>query len=136
MPVNPQEVKILLAEDAMAMRKIEIKILKSLGFTDVVEANDGGEAIKKLQQEPGIDLVISDWNMPNKSGLDLLKWIRASAEFKTLPFIMATGQSDKAQENKAFDAGVSPGSAWPFRCVSFRQTAVRYGGRGTAGVSG
>ena len=50
MPVNPEEVKILLAEDAMAMRKIEIKILNSLGFTNIVEANDGAEGIKKLQQ--------------------------------------------------------------------------------------
>jgi len=107
MSVNPSEVKILLVEDALSMRKIEIKILNSIGFNDIVEASDGNEGIKKLQQTEGINLVISDWNMPKKSGLDLLKWIRSSAEFKDLPFIMATGQSDKAQEKKAIEAGVS-----------------------------
>ncbi|MEW6428368.1 MAG: chemotaxis protein CheW [Thermodesulfobacteriota bacterium] len=107
MPVDPSSVRILLAEDAMAMRKIEIKILNSLGFKQVVEAKDGAEAIRILQNEPGIGLIISDWNMPNKSGLDLLKWVRASEKGKNLPFIMATGQSDKGQEQKAVEAGVS-----------------------------
>ncbi len=107
MPVDPGRVKILLAEDAMAMRKIEIKILAGLGFTNVVEAKDGADAIRILESGEPIDLVISDWNMPNKSGLDLLKWIRADDRFRDLPFIMATGQSDKAQEKKAVEAGVN-----------------------------
>lgn len=107
MSFDPQKITILLAEDALSMRKIEIKILKSLGFAKIVEANDGDEAIRILQNRADIDLVISDWNMPNRSGLDLLKWVRASKDHTTLPFIMATGQADKKQEGRAVEAGVS-----------------------------
>ena len=107
MSVEPGRVKILLAEDAMAMRKIEIKILAGLGFTNVVEAKDGAEAIRILDSGEPVDLVISDWNMPNTSGLELLQWIRADERFRDLPFIMATAQSDKGQEQKAVEAGVT-----------------------------
>lgn len=110
----PQDIKILLVEDAAVMRKIEIKTLKNLGFEKIIEAVDGNEAIEKLQSMKDIDLVISDWNMPNKDGLELLMWIRKSEQFGKIPFLMATGQGEKKQEKKAIDAGVSSFVAKPF----------------------
>lgn len=114
MNFDPSQIKILLAEDAMAMRKIEIKLLKALGFTEIVEAVDGGEAIQYLEENADINLVISDWNMPNTSGLELLVWIRASENYRDVPFIMATAQSDKKQAYTASEAGVSCFISKPF----------------------
>ena len=68
MSAIPKEPTVLLVEDAAVMRKIELKALNSLGFEDILEAKDGDEAILKLESEEEIDLVISDWNMPNKGG--------------------------------------------------------------------
>lgn len=112
---NPtKKLKILLVEDAAVMRKIELKALQSIGFDDVLEAGDGDEAISKLEMTDGIDLVISDWNMPVRNGYELLKWVRSHDRFKKLPFIMATGEGDMKQEKKAVDAGVNAFIAKPF----------------------
>ena len=115
MKTNPKNVKILLAEDAKTMRKIEIKILNSLGYTDIIEAEDGLEAKKILENTKEISLIISDWNMPNMSGYELLTWVRTkSKKFQKIPFIMATAQSDKSQALKAKTAGVTGMVAKPF----------------------
>jgi len=114
MVFNPKDVQILLVEDTAVMRKIEIKTLKALGFEGIVEAVDGDEAIKVLQGDRKVDLVISDWNMPNKDGFELLCWVKGNAATAPIPFLMATGQGDKAQEKKAVDAGVNAFVAKPF----------------------
>ncbi len=115
MHTDPKDVKILLAEDAKTMRKIEVKILKSLGYTDVVEAEDGLQAKELLQKRKGITLIISDWNMPNMSGYDFLTWVRTkSKKFREIPFILATAQSDKKQVLQAQKAGVTGFVAKPF----------------------
>jgi ABC-type nitrate/sulfonate/bicarbonate transport system substrate-binding protein len=115
MPVyDPKQIKILLVEDQASMRKIEIKILKDLGFETIVEAEDGSVAIDLLQDADDIGLIISDWNMPNKGGYDLLVWVRAYKKYRDLPFIMATGQSDREQVGKAEKAGVSGFIPKPF----------------------
>lgn len=106
------EIKILIAEDAKTMRRIEIKALNELGYSNIVEANDGAEAIELLDES--IDLIISDWNMPNKSGLELLTWVRAEEKFKDVPFLMATAQSDKEHLKKAEEAGTNGFIAKPF----------------------
>ncbi len=114
MPIDPKEIKILLVEDALTMRKIELKTLKSLGFENVIEAGDGEEAIGRLQEEEGINFIISDWNMPKKDGYDLLVWVRQHGKYKNIPFLMATAQGETKQERKAVDAGVSSFVAKPF----------------------
>ncbi|HFQ81426.1 MAG TPA: response regulator [Desulfobacterales bacterium] len=102
----PEDIKILLAEDAKTMRRIEVNILNSLGYKNIIEADDGIHAKKLLQKTGDIDLIISDWNMPNMSGYDLLVWSRQkSKKFKKVPFIMATAQADKAQKDKVIKAG-------------------------------
>ncbi len=114
MSIDPKNVKILLVEDAAVMRKIEIKTLNALKFDNIIEAEDGNKAIEILEQDEGIDLIISDWNMPNMGGYELLVWVRANDKYKDIPFLMATGQGDMKQEKKAIVAGVSSFVAKPF----------------------
>ncbi|MHB8151346.1 MAG: ABC transporter substrate-binding protein, partial [Desulfobulbia bacterium] len=113
MALDPQ-MKILLVEDAGTMRKMEARILGQVGFTNIVEAKDGNDAMAKLGAEPDIALVISDWSMPNCDGYQLLQWMREHDAFKNLPFLMATGHGDKAYVAKAKEAGANGVVAKPF----------------------
>jgi len=109
-----KDIKILLVEDAKSMRKIEMKILASIGYENILEANDGVEAVEILESTAGIDLVISDWNMPNMSGYELLVAIRQHEQYQNVPFIMATAQADKEQAQKAEGAGCNGFIPKPF----------------------
>lgn len=107
-------IRILLVEDAATMRRMEIKILNQLGFKNVVEAVDGVDAIEKLNGDPNIQIIISDWAMPKKDGYELLKWLRAQEKYRSLPMIMATGQGDKESVARATEAGANGVVAKPF----------------------
>ena len=121
MRIKPADVKIILAEDAKTMRKIEISLLTSLGYTDVLEAEDGLKAKELLKNNKDVSLIISDWNMPNMSGYELLTWVKSqSKEFQKIPFIMATAQSDKAQAEKAKAAGATALVAKPFTAAELK----------------
>ena len=106
--------KILVVEDSKITRKMEIKALKSAGFDNFSEADDGRDAIEKLTNSDDVDLIISDWNMPNMNGYDLLKWVRSDEKCRDIPFIMATAQGEKKQSKIAEDAGVSNMVTKPF----------------------
>ena len=111
---NP-ETKILVVDDMLTMRKIVIKICKELGFSSLVEAEDGAKALAVLQEaNPPVGLIISDWNMPNVSGLDFLKRVRSDARFSKVPFIMVTAESEQGQVIEAIKAGVSNYVVKPF----------------------
>lgn len=107
-------IKILLVEDASTMRKMEIKTLNSLDFKNVIEADNGKTAIKVLEKESRIDLIISDWNMPEMDGFDLLNYVRSNEKTKSVPFLMATGRGEKKEVEKALEAGVSAFISKPF----------------------
>ncbi len=135
----PQDITILLAEDAKTMRRIEVNILNSLGYKNIIEADDGVHAKKLLQRAGDVDLIISDWNMPNMSGFDLLAWIRKkSKKFKKVPFIMATAQADKTQKDKVIEAGGTSVVPKPFtpdelnrkinQALGFKEKAVGISG--------
>lgn len=107
--------KFLVIDDMMTMRKIVIKNLKDLGYTDIVEAADGNLGWTALDTaNPPIQMVISDWNMPNCSGLDLLRKVRADARFTKLPFVMLTAEAEAAQVKEALVAGVTNYIIKPF----------------------
>lgn len=108
------QIKLLLVEDAATMRKMEVKILRQLGFETILEAVDGNDACEKLGAAPDIRLVISDWSMPGKDGYELLQWMRGQDTFRTVPFIMATGQGDKQHVAQAMEGGASAVVAKPF----------------------
>ena len=104
--------KILVIDDFLTMRKIVQKALKDLGFTNIQTAKHGLQAWELINEQP-IDIVISDWNMPNMTGLELLKNIRNS-EHSKMPFIMVTAESEKSQKADAADAGVDGYLIKPF----------------------
>ncbi|MCU0719681.1 MAG: response regulator [Pirellula sp.] len=108
--------RVLVADDSGIMRKIIIRSLNSVGVTDIVEAADGQEAINAYNSE--IDLILTDWNMPNKSGLDVVTEIRATGS--TVPIIMVTTEAQKGQVIAAIQAGVSDYLTKPFEADDLR----------------
>jgi two-component system chemotaxis response regulator CheY len=88
------KIKILVVDDFSTMRRIVKNILRQLGYENIVEADDGATAMEVLRSEK-IDFIISDWNMPQMPGIELLKNVRASEEWKTLPFLMVTAEGQK-----------------------------------------
>jgi chemotaxis signal transduction protein/ABC-type nitrate/sulfonate/bicarbonate transport system substrate-binding protein/AmiR/NasT family two-component response regulator len=131
MTIDFKQLTILIADDLSSMRLMQTKILEQLGCSKIIVADDGADAIVKIKKHQQIDLVISDWNMPNKDGLDLLKWMRSEKKYKDIPFIMATAQSDKAQEKKAFKIGVNGFIAKPFGPEDIRLRVEEIMGKGT-----
>ena len=106
-------IKILVVDDFATMRRILKNILKQLGFKNLVEADDGTTAWEILEGQ-SIDLIISDWNMPKMTGLELLKTVRASDDYKDIPFLMVTAEAQKQNVLDAVQAGVSNYVVKPF----------------------
>lgn len=108
-------IKVLVVDDMMTMRKLVIRSLKELGFEDISEAEDGAKAWQLLSAGSSqYGLVVSDWNMPNCTGLDLLKRVRGDSRYKTTPFILVTAESEKTQVIEALKSGVSAYVIKPF----------------------
>lgn len=113
--------KILIVDDMMTMRKLIAKTCKTLGFSDLTEANDGAKAWQAISEtDAGFGLVISDWNMPNCTGLDLLKRVRADSRFQALPFLMVTAEAEAHQVSEAVSAGVDNYVVKPFTVDSLK----------------
>jgi two-component system chemotaxis response regulator CheY len=105
--------RVLVVDDFATMRRIIKNVLRQIGFTDITEADDGKTAIRQLKAEK-YDLVLSDWNMPGMSGLELLNEVRADAELKDLPFVMITAEAKKENIIEAVKAGVTSYVVKPF----------------------
>jgi two-component system chemotaxis response regulator CheY len=109
------ETKILIVDDMSTMRKLVTKTCQSLGFSNFIDAADGSLAWETLtNSEEKIGLIISDWNMPNCSGIDFLKRVRSDSRFKHLPFILVTAEAEKHQIVEAISSGVSGYVIKPF----------------------
>lgn len=105
--------KILVVDDFATMRKVVRNLLKQSGYDDIVEAEDGVMALKALKSQK-IDFIVSDWNMPNMSGLELLKAVRADAELAKTPFLMVTAEALQDNVVAAVKAGVNNYIVKPF----------------------
>ncbi|MDH5298634.1 MAG: response regulator [Desulfobulbaceae bacterium] len=105
--------KVLVVDDFATMRRIVKNILVQLGYKHIVEADDGTSALDILKKEK-IDLIISDWNMPKMTGLDLLKTVRADAGLASTPFIMVTAEAQQDNIIAAVKAKVSQYIVKPF----------------------
>lgn len=105
--------KVLVVDDFATMRKIVRNILKQIGFEDIIEAEDGNAALRVLKGEK-IGLVVTDWNMPNMSGLELLQEIRRDAQTQNLPVLMVTAEGLKENVMEAIKAGVNNYVVKPF----------------------
>ena len=105
--------KVLVVDDFATMRKIVRNILKQIGFEDIIEAEDGNAALRILKGDT-IGLVVTDWNMPNMGGLELLKEIRRDAQTQNLPVLMVTAEGLKENVMVAIKAGVNNYVVKPF----------------------
>jgi two-component system chemotaxis response regulator CheY len=105
--------KILIVDDFSTMRRIVRNLLKQLSFNNVDEAEDGDVALEKLKNG-SYDFVITDWNMPNMTGLELLKAIRSDDALKDLPVLLITAEAEKENVVLAAQAGVNDYIVKPF----------------------
>jgi len=108
-----KNMRILVVDDFATMRKVIKNLLRQTGYQNVTEAEDGVVALKELRSQK-IDFVISDWNMPNMTGIELLRAVRADSELSSLPFLMVTAESLKDNVLEAVKAGVSNYIVKPF----------------------
>jgi two-component system chemotaxis response regulator CheY len=111
----PLDTKILVVDDMATMRKFVIKVCTEMGFTDFVEASDGTKAWEIIASaKPPIGLIFSEWNMPNCTGIDLLKRLRSDSRFAKIPFLMVTAESGNQQITEAVRTGVNSYVIKPF----------------------
>lgn len=107
--------RVLVVDDMMTMRKVVSKICRDIGFTDITEASDGAQAWEKASTaNPPFGLIISDWNMPNCTGLDFLKKIRADSKVAKTPFLLVTAEAEVQQVAEAVKSGVDNYVVKPF----------------------
>lgn len=121
----PVSTRILIADDMPTIRELVKNQLKAMGYTAIIESVDGEQAFKALVSNMGagspIQLVISDWNMPGMTGLELLKQVRAMPEWVNLPFVLLTSESEREQVTEAILAGVSQYIVKPFAAKAFEE---------------
>ncbi|HEV7778743.1 MAG TPA: chemotaxis response regulator CheY [Luteibacter sp.] len=117
-----KNMKILVVDDFSTMRRIVRNLLVELGFTNTLiqEAEDGNAALALLRSAP-IDLVVTDWNMPNMTGIELLRAIRADAALKAMPVLMVTAENNRDQIIAAAQSGVNGYIVKPFTAVTLRE---------------
>ncbi len=108
-----KNMKILVVDDFTTMRKVVRNLLKQSGYENIVEAEDGVSALRVLKSQK-IDFIISDWNMPNMTGLELLKAVRADSEVAQTPFLMVTAEALQENVVAAVKAGVNNYIVKPF----------------------
>ncbi|MCA1986796.1 MAG: chemotaxis response regulator CheY [Desulfovibrio sp.] len=119
MPADTK-LRILVVDDFSTMRRIIKNILRQLGFNTIEEADDGSTAWEMLNKG-GIDFIISDWNMPTMTGIELLRKVRASEEFQDLPFLMVTAEAQQENVIEAVQAKVSNYIVKPFTAETLKQ---------------
>lgn len=119
-----EDTRFLVVDDFSTMRRILRNLLKELGFLDVQEAEDGVDALAKLRAEK-FDFVVSDWNMPNMNGIELLQAIRADAKLKHLPVLMVTAEANRDNIIMAAQAGASGYVVKPFTAATLDEKLMK-----------
>ncbi|WP_108470716.1 chemotaxis response regulator CheY [Rhodanobacter thiooxydans] len=121
-----KNMKILVVDDFSTMRRIVRNLLVELGFSNplIQEADDGENALTMLRSQP-FDLVVTDWNMPNMTGIDLLRAIRAEDSLKGLPVLMVTAENNRDQIIAAAQAGVNGYIVKPFTAVTLKEKLTK-----------
>jgi two-component system chemotaxis response regulator CheY len=125
MSIFRPDLKILVVDDFPTMRRIVKTLLKQNGYSNFTDAEDGEKATRKLEEHGDFEFVVSDWNMPNMTGLELLKWVRSNPRFKHLPFLMVTAEAEKENIIEAVKAGVNNYIVKPFTAATLREKLER-----------
>jgi len=115
-----KDMKILIVDDFSTMRRIIKNLLRDLGFTNTVEADDGLTALPILDAG-GIDFLVTDWNMPGMQGIDLLKHVRADNKLSKMPVLMVTAEQKREQIIEAAQAGVNGYIVKPFTAATLKE---------------
>ncbi len=115
-----KELKFLVVDDSITMRRIVLNTLKTLGFTEIVEASDGRDAYAKLYIE-NPNFIITDWNMPNMSGLELVTTVRNDEKFKNIPILMVTTRGMRQDILDALKAGINSYVVKPFTSSTLKE---------------
>jgi two-component system chemotaxis response regulator CheY len=109
-----EQLKILVVDDSSTMRRIIKNTLNRLGYKDLFEAENGAQAWEVLQQNDGINVLVTDWNMPEMNGLELVQKVRAEEKYVDMPIIMVTTEGGKGEVITALKAGVNNYIVKPF----------------------
>lgn len=115
-----KNMKILIVDDFSTMRRIIKNLLRDLGFNNTVEADDGATALPVLKNG-GIDFLVTDWNMPGMSGLELLEQVRSDPALASLPVLMVTAEAKREQIIRAAQAGVNGYVVKPFTAAVLKE---------------
>lgn len=115
-----KDMKILIVDDFSTMRRIIKNLLRDLGFSNTAEADDGVTALPMLQNG-NIDFLVTDWNMPGMTGIDLLKAVRADDRLKDMPILMVTAEAKRDQIVEAAQAGVNGYVVKPFTAAVLKE---------------
>ena len=113
MAIEPAKLKFLVVDDFSTMRRIVRNLLKELGFANAEEAEDGAIALQKLRAGK-FEFVVTDWNMPNMDGLELIRNLRADPKYKFTPILMLTTEGDANKKQQGKDAGATGWIVKPF----------------------
>jgi two-component system chemotaxis response regulator CheY len=117
--------KILVVDDFPTMRRIVKTLMRQNGYNNFVEAEDGVQGLKALESNPDVEFVVSDWNMPNMSGLEFLKAVRSDSRFAQLPFLMVIAESEKDHIIEAVRNGVSSYIVKPFTGAALQEKLTK-----------
>ncbi len=115
-----KNMKILVVDDFSTMRRIIKNLLRDLGFTNISEADDGSTALPMLQSGD-FDFLVTDWNMPIMTGIDLLKAVRADERLAAMPVLLVTAEAKKDQIVEAAQAGVNGYVVKPFTAETLKE---------------
>ncbi|SIS47051.1 chemotaxis response regulator CheY [Neptunomonas antarctica] len=115
-----KDIKILVVDDFSTMRRIIKNLLRDLGFNNVIEADDGKTALPILQQG-GVQFLVTDWNMPGMTGIDLVRFVRADPKLASIPILMVTAEAKREQIIAAAQAGVNGYVIKPFTAAVLKE---------------
>jgi two-component system chemotaxis response regulator CheY len=115
-----KNMKILIVDDFSTMRRIIKNLLRDLGFNNTQEADDGNTGLPMLQTG-NFDFLVTDWNMPGMTGIDLLRAVRADEKLKSLPVLMVTAEAKKEQIVMAAQEGVNGYIVKPFTAQTLKE---------------
>jgi len=119
-----KDLSVLIVDDFATMRRIVRNIVRELDFKEIVEAQDGRDAVGVLESRK-IDLILSDWNMPNMNGLELLKWVRSNETTRDVFFLMITAEGQPDNVVEAVKAKVSNYIVKPFTAATLEEKLAK-----------
>jgi len=122
--VSYKDLTVLVVDDFSTMRRIVRNVLRELDFKNILEADDGTTAVDVLQSHK-VDLIVSDWNMPKMTGLELLKFVRSNDKTKDIPFLMVTAEAQKENIVEAIKAKVSNYIVKPFTASTLAEKLAK-----------